>query len=202
MSKKRVSTRHVGSFAEEVDKLVLQLLAGSASSERHGVDVRKVAVGLTVIRQALDIQLEKLSPEERVETGIIWAYDLLDGLMSGKNFAIWRYIEDVQSARRPHKASASEFGSLRRIAVVAFIRAHERVGQKKSRRAAAQDIVDACGSDDFALTVETVLGWYKKLEKDHQKRRDAVLAVLAQNDLHSAEGAGIDQVVDNHPNVL
>jgi hypothetical protein len=62
MSKKRVSTRHVGSFAEEVDKLVLQLLAGSASSERHGVDVRKVAVGLTVIRQALDIQLEKLIP--------------------------------------------------------------------------------------------------------------------------------------------
>jgi hypothetical protein len=160
---KALAVVRAGGFADQVDKLHFRLLAGKpgSKSERHSRHVRQVAVGLTVIRRALDIQLKKLAPHEWPETGIVWAFSLLDALMTGRGDPFWRYINDVRSTRRGGKAPVSKLNELSQICIVGFVRAYEQAAVK-SRRKATKMVLDVCRSDDFSFTVDAVLEWNKK----------------------------------------
>ncbi len=134
-------------------------------------DVRKVAFGLTILRQLVDREMRAGNPDPGLP--LLEAQQIIDALTTGRNHPVWQHVRGLKTERfRPQRAAPNSLESLGRIAVVALVRAYAQTASV-SARAARGAVIEACRFADFEFGAEQIKGWDRTFRKEQDQGPDA-----------------------------
>jgi hypothetical protein len=175
MARRRSSGLDNADFAAAVIDLYKHAIRGKLAkfSGNQDREVRRVAFGLTIIRQLVERELRASNAPVDPATPLIEGLAIIDALTGGRDHPIWRHIAGLRSGRfRPQNAPPNLIEELRRACVVGLVRAYAQTATA-SQRAAREAVIKACRFNDFEFGAEQIKRWDRTYREQQDQGPDA-----------------------------
>ena len=156
---------------------VITLYSAALSNKLHTYsgnrnrDVRKVAFGLTTLRQLVDREMRAGNPDPGLP--LLEAQQIIDALTTGRNHPVWHHVRGLKTGSfRPQRSAPNSVERLGRIAVVGLVGAYAQTANV-SQRAAREVVVQVCRFKDFQFKTEQLKGWDRTFREQKEQGPEA-----------------------------
>jgi hypothetical protein len=180
MSKIRIISPNDDDFARKVIDLYRHATKhpGKPYLGDQDLDVRRVALGLTFMKQLLDEHSKRPHKLADIpETAIAEAYGILIHLTTGSDHPIARHIKSLRT-RRPQNAPANAIDKARQANIVGVVRAYAAVANVADR-AAVRKVAETLHGTDAAVTEAQLRGWHVRSDELADKFASHLLSLAA-----------------------
>jgi hypothetical protein len=180
MSKVKIFAPNDGDFARKVIGLYRHAVArpGETYPGNQDLDVRRVALGLALMRQLLDEHSRRPHRlADIAESGIAEARGILAHLTTGEDHPVARHIVSLRT-RRPQNAPANAIDKTRQANIVGVVRAYGVVANVPES-VAIRKVVQALKGTELDMSEGQVRNWHNRTDQLADKFASHLLSLAA-----------------------